>query len=164
MYACVVFCGMTKGQAGTTGDRMALALPQGQEMASWESALTQPGKLVCSQWILFLNQGVIRQMAFAELSAVLEGQAGTSVKSLPKALGCSWGTDWPRHSGHVTLSVGHLPAFLCWARGRFTTIEAILLQISPRLTFQKKLGQQQCQLQGQPSRRRELICSEPSYS
>ena len=70
---------------------MALALLQGQEMASWESALTQPGKLVCSQWILFLNQGVIRQMAFAELSAVLEGQAGTSVKSLPKALGCSWG-------------------------------------------------------------------------
>ena len=90
---------------------MVLALPQGQAMASWESALTQPGKLVCSQWFLFLNQGVIRQMAFAERSAVLEGQAGKSVKSLPKALACSWGTDWPWHSGHATLPLGTCQLF-----------------------------------------------------
>ena len=90
---------------------MVLALPQGQVMASWESALTQPGKLVCNQWFLFLNQGVIRQMAFAERSAVLEGQAGKSVKSLPKALACSWGTDWPWHSGHATLPLGTCQLF-----------------------------------------------------
>lgn len=90
---------------------MVLALPQGQEMGSWESALTQPGKQLCSQWFFLLNQGVIRQMTFAEWSAVLEGQAGRSVKSLPKALACSWGTGWPRHSGHVTLPLGTCQLF-----------------------------------------------------
>lgn len=52
-------------------------------------------------------------------------------------------------------SLEHLPTPLGLAR-RFAISEATLPQLSRKLSFQNKLGQQENQVQGQPSRRREL--------
>lgn len=77
---------------------------------------------------------------------------------------------WPvlgEQTGHGTLGMLPFP----WAPASFSVLGQRKIHHNrgysvaniTQTDFSKEAGQQQCPLQGQPSRRRELICSEPIY-